>query len=313
MPGRYDIHPEMEPIIAAAAALPPADTFPEIRKNWEAYAAANMPPRPDGLEVQDTTMPSLDGTPVPVRLYRPKGVGPCAPCVVYFHGGGFMKGSPQSSDSTGWGLAVEARAICVSVDYRLAPEHKHPIPFQDCFGVVRHIAAHAAEYGVDASRLAVAGDSAGGNLAAAVALAARDEGGPRLVAQALIYPCLTDDLSAPSYRYNAAPSGLTTESMQNYWRWYLGEEVVSSDPYATPLKAQNLKNLPPAVVLTAEYDPLYNDGFDYAVRLRAAGVPVAYHCAARLIHGLLRCRLTGERSKAAFATMAGFLRERFAL
>lgn len=313
MPGRYDVHPEMDPLISAAASLPPADTFPEIRKNWEAYAAANTPARPDGLEVQDTTMPSVDGTPVPVRIYRPKGLEACAPCVIYYHGGGFVKGSPQSSDTTGWGLAMESRAVCVSVDYRLAPEHKYPEPFEDCYGVLCHIAANGPALGIDVGRLAVAGDSAGGNLAAAVALAARDKGGPKLLAQALIYPCLTDDLSAPSYTYNAEPPGLTRQSMGNYWVWYLGEGVVSSDPYATPLKAQNLKNLPPAFIMTAEYDPLYCDGVEYRDRLRAAGVPVTYLCAARLIHGFMRARLTGERSRAAFAAMTRFLRERFAL
>ncbi len=313
MPGRYDIHPEMDPIIKASAALPPANTVAEMRKNWEVYAAANMTQWPDGLEVQDTTMPSVDGTPVGVRVYRPKGLAACAPCVIYIHGGGFMKGSPQSSDTTGWGLAMDCRAVCVSVDYRLAPEHKHPTAFEDCYGVLCHIAQNGAALGIDAGRIAVAGDSAGGNLAAAIALAARDMGGPGLRGQALIYPCLTDDLSAPSFAYNVAPPGLTTQSMGNYWGWYLGEGVVSDDPYATPLKAQNLANLPPAIILTAEYDPLYCDGVEYAARLRAASVPVTYHCAARLIHGFLRCRLTGQRSAAAFAAMTGFLRERFAI
>lgn len=311
MPGRFDTHPEMDAIISAAAALPPAETFPEIRANWEAYAAANTPARPEGLEVMDTQMPSADGSPVDVRIYRPKGLDACAPCVIYYHGGGFVKGSPQSSDTTGWGLALDTNAVCVSVDYRLAPEHPFPTPFLDSYGVLTHLAANGPDYGVDAGRLAVAGDSAGGNLAAAVALKARDAGGPQLRAQALVYPCLTDDLSAPSFSYNSGPPGLTSASMGSYWKWYLGEGVVSEDPYATPLKATNLVNLPPAVILTAEYDPLYCDGVEYAERLRAAGVPVAYHFGHRLIHGFLRCRLNGERSAAAFAVMTGFLRERF--
>ncbi|MCA8929070.1 MAG: alpha/beta hydrolase [Alphaproteobacteria bacterium] len=310
MPGRYDTHPEMQPLIDARAAQKPATTLEDMRAVFDAAAAAVKPPRPDGLEVQDSTMPRLDGQPVPVRIYRPKGLGKRAPCVVYIHGGGFMKGSPETSDSTGWGLAVDARAVCVSVDYRLAPEHKHPDPFDDCYGVVAHIAAHAADLGIDASRIAVAGDSAGGCLTAAVCLAARDRAGPAIAAQVLVYPCLTDDLSAPSFAYNADPPGLTTASMKQYWDWYLGEGVRSNDPYATPACATDLSRLPPTFVVTAEYDPLYNDGFDYARRLKAAGVPVTYRCAARFIHGFLRLRDGGPAARAEFAALTGFLRQR---
>ncbi|HKK31600.1 MAG TPA: alpha/beta hydrolase [Alphaproteobacteria bacterium] len=311
MPGRYDTHPEMEPLIAARAAQPPATTVEEMRTVWERYAAAVRPPRPEGLEVTDTTLPREDGQLVPVRIYRPKGLPERAPCVVYFHGGGFMKGSPNSSDSTGWGLAVGARAICISVDYRLAPENKHPEPFKDCYGVVTHITAKAADLGVDASRIAVAGDSAGGCLSAAVCLAARDRGGPHIAAQVLIYPCLTDDLSAPSFAYNADPPGLTTASMKQYWDWYLGEGLRSTDPYATPMVASDLSRLPPTFIVTAEYDPLYNDGFDYGQKLQAAGVPVSYRCAKRFIHGFMRVAMDGPKARAEFAAINGFLRQQF--
>jgi acetyl esterase len=310
MPGRYDTHPEMQPLIDARAVQAPATTLEEMRAVFDAAAAAVKPPRPDGWGGKDTTMPRLDGQPVPVRIYRPEGLPERAPCVVYIHGGGFMKGSPETSDSTGWGLAVDSHAVCVSVDYRLAPEHKHPELFDDCYGVVAHIAANAASLGIDAARIAVSGDSAGGCLTAAVCLAARDRGGPNIAAQVLIYPCLNDDTSAPSFSYNANPPGLTTASMKQYWEWYL-TELPSKDPYATPACATDLSHLPPTYVVTAEYDPLYNDGFDYAQRLKAAGVPVTYRCAARFIHGFLRLRDGGPAGRAEFAALTGFLRQRF--
>ena len=310
MPGRFDTHPEMQPLIDARAKQPPATTVAEMRAVWETYAAEVRPVRPDGLSVEDTTMPREDGADVPVRIYRPDSLPARAPCVVYIHGGGFMKGSPASSDSTGWGLALGARAVCVSVDYRLAPEHKHPEAFNDCYGVVTHLAANAQQYGIDASRIAVGGDSAGGCLTAAVCLAARDRGGPAIAAQVLIYPCLTDDLSAPSFAYNSEPPGLTTASMKQYWEWYLTDQP-SADPYGTPMVASDLSGLPPSFVVTAEYDPLYNDGFDYAARLRQAGVPVTYRCAARFVHGFLRVAMDGPKARAEFAAINGFLRQAF--
>ena len=307
------VHPQIEKALAALAKanLPALHTLtaPQARAQMEAMTAARGGEPTAVAHTLDRKIPGPAGE-IPVRIYWPA-EGGTRGALVYYHGGGFVKGSPQSSDTTGWGLAMDSRAVCVSVDYRLAPEHKYPTPFHDCYGPLAHIAANGPEYGVDAGRLAVAGDSAGGNLAAAVALKARDTGGPALRAQALIYPCLTDDLSAPSFAYNANPPGLSTQSMGNYWNWYLGEDMVSEDPYATPLKALNLANLPPAMILTAEYDPLYCDGVEYAARLRAAGVPVHYHCGHRLIHGFMRARLKGQRSAAAFAAMTGFLRERF--
>ena len=310
MPGRFDTHPEMQPLIDARAKQPPATTIAEMRAVFDAAGLAVQPPRPAGLEVQDTTMPREDGQPVPVRIYRPKGLPERAPCVIYIHGGGFMKGSPATSDSAGWGLAVGARAVCISVDYRLAPENKHPELLNDCYGVVAHVSANAAALGIDASCIAVGGDSAGGCLTAATCLMARDRGGPNIAAQVLIYPCLNDDLSAPSYTYNADPPGLTTASMKAYWDWYL-TDLPSKDPYATPMVATDLSRLPPTYVVTAEYDPLYNDGFDFAARLRAAGVPVTYRCAARFIHGFMRVAMDGPKAKAEFAAINGFLRQQF--
>jgi acetyl esterase len=191
----------------------------------------------------------------------------------------------------------------------LAPENPYPAAFDDCFSVVSDVAANATAYGVDAAKIAVCGDSAGGNLAAAASLAVRDRGGPSLVGQMLIYPCLTDDLGQGSYRRHAITPGLTTESMGNYWDWYLaGSASPSSDPYAVPLKAQDLSGLPTACVHVAEIDPLFDDGRLYAERLEAAGVPTEYRCAKGMIHGFLRSRLLGPDSAAEFGAICGFLK-----
>jgi acetyl esterase len=174
--------------------------------------------------------------------------------------------------------------------------------------VLVDVAENAAAYGIDPSRVAVCGDSAGGNLAAAVTLAARDRGGPRIAGQMLVYPCLTDVAEDGSYRVHAITPGLTTESMRTYWDWYLaGNGTPSDDPYAVPLKAGDLSGLPPTGVHVAEIDPLFDDGRLYAERMKAAGVPTEYRCARGMIHGFMRSRLLGPESAAEFSAICRFL------
>lgn len=306
-----DVHPEMLAQIEAAKALPPATSVALWRANWAVYTDATRRPYPPGMVVVDRAI-HLGGRSVKVRVYRPAGLAGLAPCIVYCHGGGFMKGDCDSSDTAAWGLAEESRAVLVSVDYRLAPEYPYPAAFDDCYGVTAHLAWHGRAFGIDGRRIAVAGDSAGGNLAAAVALAARDRRGPAIACQALIYPTLTTDLSLPSYLANSGAPGLTTQSMELYWRWYLPGGNHRADPYAAPLLAQNLAGLPPALIHTAEFDPLHDDGVRYAERLGAAGVPVEYRSAARMVHGFLRARFQGPATAAEFAAIAEFLRRRLA-
>jgi acetyl esterase len=162
---------------------------------------------------------------------------------------------------------------------------------------------------VDPARIAVSGDSAGGNLAAAVALAARDRDGPALAAQVLIYPCLTDDIIGGSYRTHSETPGLTTSSMATYWKWYLPKGAPSDDPYAVPLKAQSLSGLPRTFVHVAEIDPLFDDGRLYAERLKKADVPTEYRVAKGMLHGFMRARLLGPDSAAEFGAICGFLRK----
>jgi len=305
----FDIHPEMEPLIAARANMPISRDLVVERKNWSAYARANAAPRPNTMRVEDRTVAAADGYAIPIRVYTPAGAG-VKPGIAYMHGGGFVKGDTDTSDTNGWGLAEETGAVVVSVDYRLAPENPYPTPLNDSMDVLADMTANPDAYGVDADRIAVAGDSAGGNLAAAVALACRDRAGPALRCQGLIYPCLTDRLEFDSYQRNATAPGLTTESMEFYWKAYLGEEMAgqSTDPLATPMIADDLSGLPPAFVLTAEYDPLIDDGVAYAHKLMQAGVETGYFRAARMMHGFVRARINGPDSAAAFSALTAFLK-----
>ena len=309
MPDSVAMHPEMQILVDTKAGLPPATTLEEMRAGWYAYSARMRRPHPADMKVADRAVAGKGGA-IPVRVYRSAGAHAKAPCVLYFHGGGFMKGDLDSSDTTAWGLAQDTGAVVVSVDYRLAPENPYPAAFDDCFSVLADVAANAGSYGVDAARIAVCGDSAGGNLAAAVSLAARDRDGPAVAAQVLVYPCLTDATTQESYRVHGVTPGLTAASMKAYWEWYLaGSAQPVTDPYALPLKARSLAGLPRTYVHVAEIDPLYDDGRIYAERLKAAGVPTEFRCAKGMIHGFMRARSIGPASAAEFGTICAFLKK----
>ena len=299
------LHPEMQFLLDARdKAGTPGSDVAAYRRFWNSYAAVTGSPRPADMQVADHRAGS-----VPFRLYRPGGVP--RGCIVYLHGGGFMLGDLDSSDTTAWGLAEEAGAVVVSVDYRLAPEHPYPAAFDDSWTVLQHVAREGAALGIDASRLAVAGDSAGGNLSAALALAARDRGGPALRAQAVIYPWVGIPFTTASYRENALGPGLTLESMLKFRQAYLGGEH-TDDAYAMPIKARDFSALPPALVMTAELDPIRDDGRLFAARLAEAGTDVIYRELPGLLHGFLRARLAGPYCTGAFAEIAGFLRRHLA-
>jgi acetyl esterase len=305
------MHPDMRFLMRAReVAGAPGTTVAEYRRFWNAYAAATATPAPADMAIHDRVL-STKPHPVPVRVYRPAGPPGSRPGLLYMHGGGFMLGDLESSNTTAWGFAAGTGAVVVSVDYRLAPEHPFPAAFVDSWAVLRWVAAHGIELGIDPTRLAVSGDSAGGNLSAALALAARDRGGPALCAQAVVYPWVGLPFTYPSYVENAAGPGLTLDSMHKFDKAYLTTEAARSDPMAKPILARSFAGLPPAFVHTAELDPIRDDGREYAARLAQAGTDVIYREVPGFIHGFLRARLHGATAQDEFARLCGFLRDRF--
>ncbi len=245
-------------------------------------------PREPDVTIANRTIPG-PASELPIRIYTPQqgDAGP-RPVVVYFHGGGWVVGSIASHDALCRRLCSRSGCIFISVDYRLAPEHKYPAAVDDAFAATQWAAAHAAELGGDPARIAVAGDSAGGNLAAAVCLKARDQHGPAIAAQVLIYP-ITDYLpDFESYETNGSDYFLTNESIVWFWDHYLASKIQATEVLASPLREENFAGLPTALVLVAEFDPLRDEGLAYADRLEQAGVKVERFMADGQIHGFLR-------------------------
>jgi acetyl esterase len=276
----------------------------------EARANAKMRPRaigPEVAKVEDRTIPG-PGPDIPVRIYTPVGPGPF-PILAWFHGGGWVVGDLDSTDGTARQLTVGANCVTVSVDYRLSPETKFPGALDDCYAATMWAAQHAAELNGDASRLAVGGDSAGGNLAAAVALMARDRQSPGLAFQLLIYPVTDRNFATASYTDNAEGYLLSKASMEWYWDHYLSDPSDALNPYAAPLQAKDFSGLPPALVITAEYDPLCDEGEAYGARLKAAGIPTVctrYH---GMIHGFFGMWGALDKGKRAIHEASAALRQ----
>lgn len=241
-------------------------------------------PTPVG-SVANRTVPGPQGRTVPVRIYRPldEPADP-PPVMVFSHGGGWVFGDLDGHDDICRRLANRIGCVVVSVDYRLAPEHPFPEPLEDVYAVLEWVAQQGDSLLVDTERLVLAGDSAGGNLAAAAALLARDRGGPHLAFQLLIYPVLDADFTRPSYVENAKGYLLTADHMRWYWDQYAAASA-RTQPYAAPLQAPDLSGLPPAHVITAEYDVLRDEGENYAERLRGASVPVSMQRYSGAFHG----------------------------
>jgi acetyl esterase len=305
------IHPDMAPILDARRFVTAAKNVAEKRRNWTTYTRALAVPLPKSIVAHDRVIPTPDHD-VPVRIYSPVAPTAALPCVIYLHGGGFMMGDLDSSDTNAWGLCEGAGAIVVSVDYRLTPEHPFPAAFNDCYGVLCWLAAHGAEIGIDPARIAISGDSAGANLSAAVCLAARDRAGPPIRAQALIYPGMCESATSASYIDNANSPSLTTESVVYYNGVYTSGATNAENPYASPTRAADFSRLPPALVHVAELDPIRDDGRLYAAKLAMAGSWVIYREARGFLHGFMRVRVTGPQAKREFAAITDFLAEHLA-
>jgi acetyl esterase/lipase len=244
------------------------------------------PVHPD-LRVENHEISGAAGR-IPVRVYWPdtaQADGPL-PVTVYFHGGGFALGDLDTHDGTARIHAVGANTVVVSVDYRLAPEHPYPAAVDDAWAATRWVSEHAGDFGADPTRLAVAGDSAGGTLAAVVAQLARDAGGPSLRFQLLWYPSTLWDITLPSFTENADAPVLDTATIAGFSRWYAGDMDMSNPPAAmAPGRASDLSGLPPAYIAVAGHDPLRDDGIRYAELLAAAGTTVELDSAETLVHG----------------------------
>ncbi len=279
----------------------------------EARANSKLRPRAQGPEVakvEDRKIPG-PGSEIPVRIYTPAGPGPF-PILAWFHGGGWVVGDLDGADGTARHLTVGANCVTVSVDYRLAPETKFPGASDDCYAATVWAAQHAAELNGNASRIAVGGDSAGGNLAAAVSLMARDRQlNPAVVFQLLIYPVTERNFTTASYTNNAEGYLLSKASMEWYWNHYLSDPSHASNPYAAPMQAADLSGLPPALVVTAEYDPLCDEGEAYGARLKAAGVPTTCTRYDGMIHGFFGMWGAMDKGMRAIEEASAALRQAF--
>jgi acetyl esterase len=303
------LDPQVKALIASMAAmnLPPIETTtPAEAREMMRKRSAALGPGPEVASVVDHSVPVTDGQ-ITVRVYSPAPATPL-PALVFYHGGGWVIGDLYTHDGICRTLANAAGVVVASVDYRLAPEFKYPVAAEDSYAALTWVAAHAKELGVDPRRIAVGGDSAGGNLAVAVALMARDRGGPDIAFQALIYPVTDHGFDTPSYLDNADGYMLTRAGMRWFWDHYLPCEADGGQPYASPLRA-DLRGLPPAIVVTAEYDPLRDEGEALASKLSQAGVAVTLTRYPGQVHGFFRLTPILDGARVAVDEVASALRK----
>ena len=298
------IHVEMFQILSEFPAMEP-DAVREL--------LAQAPPMEVELaplaKVEDRFIPVGKDEEIRIRVYTPHGQGPF-PLFIYYHGGGWVIGSIEMTDASCRMIANQTGRIVVSVDYRLAPEYKFPVPVEDCYAALQWVYEHATDINANASNIAVGGDSAGGNLAAVVAMKARDEGGPAISAQVLIYPVTSLDYNTGSYQAFQKGFGLDRELMKWFGNHYVARKEDQTNKYVAPLLADDVSKLPPAFVITAENDVLRDEGLAYAKRLRDAGVPVESMCEEGLVHGYFsNVLIFSERIEAAIGKIVEFLNE----
>jgi acetyl esterase len=293
---------------AALDAAPAADFRSQgpalVRANFNQMSARLPKPEEPLADVEDRT---IEGG-LRIRIYRPEGPAPM-PVLLFFHGGGWVVGDLESHDHVCRALARRASSIVIAVDYRLAPEAAFPGPLDDCAAALAWTSARARELGGRADRIAVGGDSAGANLAAALALRVRDGGGPRVWRQLLIYPVTDRNFETASYREFASGFGLTRANMQWFWECYVPDASGAPDPLAAPLRAKTLAGLPPAFVLTAEFDVLRDEGEAFARRLRKEGIPVRGMRFLGMNHGFIRMAALFPQADQALTVLADDLRQ----
>ncbi len=307
------LDPQAQKVVDALAALhlkPFKDSTPaEARESMRSRTAA-LGPFEEVAAVTDHRVPVAGGE-ITVRVYKPAGMGP-HPVLVFYHGGGWVIGDLYTHDGICRSIVNAAGCAVAAVDYRLAPEFKYPVPVEDSYAGLLWVVANATRLGLDPARIAVGGDSAGGNLAAVMTLLARDRRGPRLLLQILVYPVTNYDFNTASYRENATGFVLTTEDMRWFWRHYLAREEQGREPLASPLLAKSLADLPPALAITAGCDPLRDEGEAYAARLRDSGVAVTLTQYPGMFHGFLRMTRILDQSRVVLDEIAGALKKALA-
>lgn len=289
--------------VQAAAPKPHQQSVAEARSTMLARPRL---PGPAMAHEEDRRIPGPGGE-IRIRIYRPQGASGAA--LVYVHGGGWVLGNLDTHNNQCRNLAQAAGCVAIAVDYRVAPEHRFPAAAEDAYAAAAWVSANAAELALDPKRMAVGGESAGGNLAAAACLMARDRGGPPIAQQWLAYPVLDRSFDTPSYRENATGLGLERETMRWFWDHYLGPDQDGSGPYASPLRARTMAGLPPAIVVTCEYDVLRDEGNAYADRLAKEGVPVELRCLPGVNHAFLGMPV--DAAPRAFDQIGRLLREGF--
>jgi acetyl esterase len=304
------LDPDMKTLLdqmAAAKLQSFHQMTPEAAREQMKRRISAADPVPIG-RVEDRTIPGPSGE-IPIRIYTPDGNGPFG-ALVYFHGGGWVVGNIEMTDQPCRMITKAAGCVTVSVDYRLAPEHKFPAGPEDCYAATKWVSDNAAPLGCDRSRIAVGGTSAGANLAAAVALMARDRGAPKIAYQLLVYPATRRELDTPSHKQFATDGYyiLSRADMEWFWGHYLASEADAANPYACPERAKSLAGLPPALVITAEFDPLRDEGEAYAARLREEGVATVLKRYDGVTHGFFGMPSVVDKSRVAIAEASAALR-----
>jgi acetyl esterase len=303
------LHPQAKALLdmLASTGAPPIEQLPlaEARAVRAEMIEAGGPEQAVA-EVQNRSVPGPAG-PIAVRVYRPAKTE-TLPVLIFFHGGGFVICNLDTHDRQCRALANASGCAVISVDYRLAPEHKYPAAVDDAYAATRYIAEHAAEFGVDPNRMAVGGDSAGGNLATVVSLLARDRGGPRLKFQLLIYPVVDFYDESPSMQQYSEGHFLTRAGMDWFTESYLPSREAGLEPSASPMNAKDFRGLPPAMIITAECDPLRDQGEAYARKLQAAGVPVELKRYEGMIHPFFQFAAVLDTANVAIKDAASALR-----
>jgi acetyl esterase len=310
------VHPQIQVIIDKMAELPPLQSLSADAGRAQYLALAKAKARTDTPvtvgTVEERVVPGPAGD-IPVTIYTPENATADLPLLVFFHGGGHVIGNPETHDPTTRNLCAGAACKVVSVNYRKGPEHKFPAATDDCFAALQWCAANADELGVDASKIAVGGDSAGGNLAIVTALMARDAAGPNICFQLLVYPVADYRCASGSYeRYKSGYGLLEADAMLWFQGHYLNDLADANDWRASPLLAPDLANLPPALLITAQYDVLHDEGKALADALQAAGNSVVYEDYAGMIHGFFAMIPIVDSAVAAQAQAIAALRKAFA-